>query len=965
MSELVLPVPRRSGIRRALPVALALLALLLAGGGEYVIRSGNSSGLGLALYLAAIALFAWKAWPPPAAPGAAPPAAARPGLRLALLLGGLLGVAALTALEVRLLLRDDLKGAEAPWAAAILLLLLAAAFSGPVTAFAPQWSLPPLAGRFRKTAFAAAVVAILVLAAATRLPALDRIPYGINADEGDQAMVAIQLLRGTRDDSLFGVGWYHIGMMYFHSLAAVMRFSGISIGGARVFGALCGIATAGIVLVLGVRNFGRRAGLLAGTLAATIGPALQFSRETTCAGPTITLWTASAAFFLEAARTGRAWAWALAGLSGGASIYFYPTGRLWGVVAALFTLGLIARGERGTRGRLVAGTALAATAAFVVMTPFLQMIARNPGLFVVRARETSIFVPENPRRLGYYDPSWSTAKLVAVQLEHAVGILDRYPDGNYFWPTGKPILPPALAALTLLGLGASLLKVRDVRFLLLTAWFWLGFVGVVVTVETPNLHRMSTAVPVLALFAALVLDDTARRLSALAAGRAPRVAAAITGGIGAVAGLVVLALAGRELDFYFRHYAKADAWPSPRAEGQGVAAMGPGAWALSLGREFHMVNSGWIYLYAPDVLRGGVLAPGSYLPVPLPANRDLGFVVYARQPFYLPLLKEIYPGGETIRVTHPPDVHVYDVYRVPRAAWAARQGALAERPGAAPVRVPALGAPPPGAAPGPMRWAATLRVPRFWNYGFRIGPGPARLSIDGRPILDLPRGRAEAAVAVHLAQGEHHLVLDGEVDRGGAGPAVGWAMADESGALGDVPAWEAIPTPRLVPEASPPGGLFVRLLHEGRPEIRRRDRTIATGGIGEEIPWSAPFRALWSGQLRVPETGTYRMTFEAQGEIELALDGRVVFRKETNEGGRASGDVALTGGTHELEIRYEARSLPGFLEWRWRPPSGVDSIVPPSVLAPPPGAGVGPPEPIAVIGPGPLQPREKPVVLRW
>ncbi|HQR45941.1 MAG TPA: glycosyltransferase family 39 protein, partial [Thermoanaerobaculia bacterium] len=533
------PAPPPSGIRRALPAAFALVSLLLAGGGEAVIRSGNASGLGLALYLAAITLFAWKAWPPLAAAAAAPaPPATRRSLRLALLLGGVLGAALLTGVELKLLGRGDLKGAETPWAAALLLLLLAAAASGPVTAFAPRWELPPLTGRLRKGLFAAAVVGILALAAATRLPALDRIPYGINADEGDQALVAIQLLRGTREENLFGVGWYHIGMMYFRSLAAVMQYSGISVGGARVFGALCGIATVAIVLVLGIRNFGRRAGLLAGTLAATIGPALQFSRETTCAGPTITLWTAAAAFFLEAARTGRAWAWALACATGGVSIYFYPTGRLWGVVGALFTLGFVARGPRGRRGRLVAGTALAAAAAFVVMTPFLQMVAVNPDLLVVRARETSIFVKRNPLRLGYYDPSWSTAKLVAVQLERSVGILNRYPDGNFFWPTRKPILPPALAALTLLGLGASLLKVRDVRFLLLSAWFWVGFVGVVVTVETPNLHRMATAVPVLALFAGLVLDDVARRAGDLAAGSSPRLRRRVAGAAAGLAGLV-------------------------------------------------------------------------------------------------------------------------------------------------------------------------------------------------------------------------------------------------------------------------------------------------------------------------------------------------------------------------------------------------------------------------------------------
>ena len=43
---------------------------------------------------------------------------------------------------------------------------------------------------------------------------------------------------------------------------------------------------------------------------ATLGPALQFSRELTVAAPTITLWAISGMLFLEAARSGKAWAWA-------------------------------------------------------------------------------------------------------------------------------------------------------------------------------------------------------------------------------------------------------------------------------------------------------------------------------------------------------------------------------------------------------------------------------------------------------------------------------------------------------------------------------------------------------------------------------------------------------------------------------------------------------------------------------
>jgi protein-S-isoprenylcysteine O-methyltransferase Ste14 len=50
-----------AGLRRVLPALRAFLALSLAALAESVIRSGNTSGVGLALYLLAIALFAWGA----------------------------------------------------------------------------------------------------------------------------------------------------------------------------------------------------------------------------------------------------------------------------------------------------------------------------------------------------------------------------------------------------------------------------------------------------------------------------------------------------------------------------------------------------------------------------------------------------------------------------------------------------------------------------------------------------------------------------------------------------------------------------------------------------------------------------------------------------------------------------------------------------------------------------------------
>ena len=316
MNELE-PEASATGARSLAPAFLGLLALALGALGELVIRSGITWGLGLALYLAAIVVFARGAWPLPSPLTADGTPPSRPRLRLAILILSMIAAAVLTFLEIGHLSHQAQPPAARLWLAAAIVLSVGSIAAGPVTAFVPRWSFPLRTGWRGNAPFFCAVAAVIAVACLTRLPELGRIPYGINADEGDRAMTGIKLLRHTRDDGLFEVGWYHIGMIYFRALAASMSIFGISVGGARMLGAVCGVGTVALVVLIGARNFGKRAGLLAGTLAAGMGAAIQFSRETAEAGPTMALWTASAAFFLEAARTGRAWAWVLAGLSGG------------------------------------------------------------------------------------------------------------------------------------------------------------------------------------------------------------------------------------------------------------------------------------------------------------------------------------------------------------------------------------------------------------------------------------------------------------------------------------------------------------------------------------------------------------------------------------------------------------------------------------------------------------------------
>jgi Dolichyl-phosphate-mannose-protein mannosyltransferase/PA14 domain len=979
-------VPRMKHAAAAGSFVMGLLAVGLAGGGEAVIRSKNYSGLGGALYFLAIVLFAIGAWPLPSGSGDSSSAANSPRLPPADLSpgrarasreerstrtwwrgGALLIVGAVLAIGTNLVMLSRLKGGNESattvtlWLSSVAVLLLAGILSEESTARTARWSTPSWPRtQWSRLGLVLVLLLLLAVAALSRFRGLDKVPYGINADEGDRAAVAIQIVRGQNTASVFGTGWYHLSMVYFKLLALVMRSFGLNFAGARVFGAICGLLTVAILTWTGIRHFGWRAGLLTGAIFSTLGVALQFSRETSEAAPTATLWALSAAFLFEAARTGKAWAWVGAGIAGGTSVYFYPTGRLWAVLAVFFCLYLLLRGPQ--RQQVAAGIFLAALAALAITSPFLLHVWQVPNELTVRAHETSIFVKENPLRLPYYQPTWTLRELLMAQIDHAMGIFNKYLDGNFFWPTGRPVLPPALAVLTLLGLGSATLRVKDPRLFLLSIWFWTGFVGVIVTVETPNLQRMATAVPLLGLFPALVLDDLARR-----AGSIPKASEslrrAVRRGATAAVALAACVLAWREGRFYFGEYAAMDAWPYPRVEGQTVAEQGKDAWVISLGNQFHMVNSGWVRLLAPFANRAGVLSPGSHLPLPIPADRDLAFLVYPGQAYYLPYLAEVLPGGSVTRVTHPPDIFMFSVYRVPKAAWARQQGALVFAPGSPPVRVAALGEPPPGWTrfPSSMRWSAALRVNQYWNYKFRIGPGPARLVIDGKEVLRAPTEEASAVANVSLARGDHAIQFEGLVGRTGQAALLEWMpLPAEKSDDPDSPSWQKVSTERLRPTDRPPEGLFGILEIPGRSQ-HRLDATIATGGLCEEVQSGGPFEATWRGTLDAPKTGSYQMALRAAGgPAELKLDGKSVVQVNGENDELVRRVVTLDAGPHSVELTYHVRHAPGLIEWIWKPPGGVESIVPPSVLSPPPGAGVDSQLPVEVLGEPGSQPVDRP-----
>ncbi len=779
------------------------------------------------------------------------------------------------------------------------------------------------------------LAAILLIAAAIRLPDLADIPQGINPDEGDRASTAMDVLDGVAPASWFDSGWFFINMFYFRVLAVSLAVFGTDVQGGRMLSALCGIAFVGVIAWVGCRNFGWRIGLVATAFAAGMQVSIQHSRLITEAGPTAVLWAISIGGFLEGARSGRLWAWTLAGLCGGLGLYFYPSARLWAVGAALTVLVTLAF-LRNRRAFL--GVALATVASIVAALPFLIHLSTHPAEVSGRYLQTAVLDPRNQERLAYLSPPEALPNLFLLQFERTVGMFDRYPDGGGFLPTGHPLFGPPLAQLALVGsIYLLVLSLRDLRAAVLSIWFWVGLSGVALTVETPDYLRSVGMLPSLCFVLAIpLLDLIDRALPVLGAARRPSLSYAAPG-------LVAVVLLTPEVIGYFVTFTRLPAgWGPETREGTVIAALGHNGPVYSLEMNEHMVSSGWVRLLAQTTQRGRMPNPGRELPVLAPVGNLGGlrpdFFPTAGQGFsvlmspdpnqrpYVPLLQDLYPQAQSADAgDQRTEVLVSPV------ALADTSGVNVSDANGSTWTVDHFGDIPPGHAfPADLTWFTGVRIPTTGAYQLSVtAPSAAQLMVDGVPL-------GSNSVNMIAASGVHFVELETRVSS--ANDHVQLAIAGN----------ELTPqqTYRLM---DAPWGLTARVARStGDAASVQLDATVAMAFFDPELGFViAPNSIVWSGSLIAPRDGTYRMAFASEDTMHLQVDNQPVDVVTVKPEGWATvgvgSQVQLTSGPHRvqvtLDVSHGGRDL---ARWNWIPPmpsGGMDpssswSVVPPRNLRP-------------------------------
>jgi hypothetical protein len=348
-------------------------------------------------------------------------------------------------------------------------------------------------------------VGILLLAVATRLPALRDVPPGLAQDEVLDADIAL-FIRGGEHALFFRHGYGH-EPLYHYFAVPFQALLGDNLLSIRLPAAVLGLLLVALVLRWARRDFGPVAAAVAGLLLAVGWWPIIFSRigirpimEPVILMLSVLLWPLAARAVTERTliRT------VGAGLFLGLSFYTYTAARVLFLQPVLLALYWLARRlldrEPGTRrlaGVQLRLTALVLVLAAVVYAPMGLTLRADPDL---QQRVDQLEGPLTSLREG--DPGPVLAMSVAT-----LGVFSFTGDPRWTYSLpGRPIFDPLTALLFYAGLIVALARWRDPRYAFLPMWLAVALLPSALTPDAPSTVRLVGAIPVVHLLPGLAVS---------------------------------------------------------------------------------------------------------------------------------------------------------------------------------------------------------------------------------------------------------------------------------------------------------------------------------------------------------------------------------------------------------------------------------------------------------------------------
>jgi 4-amino-4-deoxy-L-arabinose transferase-like glycosyltransferase len=521
----------------------------------------------------------------------------------------------------------------------------------------------PLGQRFasRGTLIEVGFVALLAAVAfAVRAYDLSDYPPSMHVDEGTQGLFALQILRGIVPITSFASlnTPFHIPILAILGQVAAIATFGPNETGLRILATVYGASCVPLVYLMARQGWGRVAAIVAGVAICFNNLHVHFSKlgatniETTpwVLIVLLCLWAAQDAARRENARPLAPYA--IAGLSMGIAQYFYFSARLIPILAVMVLAVAIIR-----RKVSLAQLAALAFGALIAFAPLAAQYTRDPDAFIGRAQSVTIFNANIAQHTLGREPKFpdDIVPLLETQSRKMVEFFIQRGDSSSFYTSEIPPFDAATAVLAWIGFGIGLTRLKRIQESTMAFWILTGTVfGGILTVDPPSGARMLAVTPAVFLLAG---SAVARGLDLIRATFGPVISLATAPAIG----VIVVLIAGVNLDTYFNRYAKMELF----ASGVKVArelAVNPESYTGYIIGDTNLAGSGPTRYLAYGV-KVVALETADKMPSPQPGQ---GFVVVATPPKLSEIDKvsERYPGGQRYGYTSPQGQLMYVRYRL-------------------------------------------------------------------------------------------------------------------------------------------------------------------------------------------------------------------------------------------------------------------------------------------------------------
>ena len=501
---------------------------------------------------------------------------------------------------------------------------------------------------------------------------------------------------------------------------------------------------------------------------------------------------------------------------------------------------------------------------------------------------------------------------------------------------GKPMLDPITGTLMVLGVGLSLWRIRNPKFLLILTWFFLMLAPGIFSLdyESPQSLRAIGSMPAAYLLASVPIEWIWQKSEKSAKKYLNYMF---------IVDMVILLGMSTVINFniYFHQQANSiDSWISfstPETIAGNIMA------DLDNKVEYYVSSyyfqTPTIQFLAPKVTDYHMLETYETLPILSTSQKDMVFLLSEDQKLFFDQAQRFYPSAIFKEHTGPDGSTVlYEIY-LSQADILASQGLtasyyLGENWSGKPFLVRTeknldfeLIDGEPASFPFSIEWTGIVFAPIYGNYKFVVqSPALLELVIDNFPVVF--NGTEKRTGEISLAKGCHTIVVR---TVGIAGSyKLEWQPPEEN--------LEPIPQSVLLLPPFTNNGLLGQYYDnpnwEGSPVFTQIDPWISF--YFHNPPLSRPYTIEWSGRIYISGGGNYYFGLESIDESSLWIDEKQIIDNKTPNLYQEAG-IFLTPGFHPIRVLFTDRTGYTHIYLYWSPPNLEQGIIPQYVLFPPIG----------------------------